>query len=101
MLNEPPVFGQPIGTFQAISHPLADLSVDTDGARYFVWRAIRDIADGTPDAAAEVSLALWWAARTAGLQPGQGAAQLRRLWTSPPEYDIHLYRCAKAPPLAG
>ena len=97
--GERKAFGQPIGTFQAISHPLAELSVDTDGAKYFVWRAIRDIADRTADAAAEVSLALWWAARTAGLAGAQGLHSFGGYGLTT-EYDIHLYTLrAKSLPL--
>jgi alkylation response protein AidB-like acyl-CoA dehydrogenase len=97
--SERKAFGQPIGTFQAISHPLAELSVDTDGAKYFVWRAIRDIADGAADAAAEVSLALWWAARTAGLAGAQALHSFGGYGLTT-EYDVHLYTLhAKALPL--
>src|SRR5579862_5708291 len=46
-------FGQPIGTYQAISHPLADLAVYVDGSKLAVWSAIRAIADGAADAAAQ------------------------------------------------
>ena len=44
-------FGQPIGTYQALSHPLADRITDIDGGKYFVWKAIHDIAHGESDAA--------------------------------------------------
>ncbi len=72
-------FGQLIGTFQGISHPLADLMAETDGGKFLVWRAIRDIADGAPRAAAEISLSLWWNARAAAARFGAGAAHLWRL----------------------
>jgi 3-oxochol-4-en-24-oyl-CoA dehydrogenase len=92
-------FGQLIGTYQGISHPLADLITDIDGGKYFTWKAIHDIAKGLPDAGAQVSLALWWntgAASRAVLQSlhtfgGYGLST---------EYDIHLYNLrAKAWPL--
>jgi 3-oxochol-4-en-24-oyl-CoA dehydrogenase len=92
-------FGQRIGTYQAISHPLADLIVDVDGGKYLGWRAIRDIADQSPGAAAEVSLTLWWNADAAT------RATARALHTFggyglTTEYDIHLYNLrAKAWPL--
>jgi alkylation response protein AidB-like acyl-CoA dehydrogenase len=38
-------FGRFIGTYQGISHPLADLITDIDGGKYLVWKTIRDIAD--------------------------------------------------------
>ena len=59
-------FGQLIGTFQGISHPLADLLCDIDGARFLVWKAIRDIADNAPEAGAAISAALWWSSDAAG-----------------------------------
>src|SRR5262249_31620197 len=34
-------FGQPIGAYQGISHPLADLLCDADGGKFLVWKAIR------------------------------------------------------------
>jgi alkylation response protein AidB-like acyl-CoA dehydrogenase len=32
-------FGVPIGTFQAVAHPLADVAVAIEGARHLVWKA--------------------------------------------------------------
>ena len=83
-------FGQPIGTYQALSHPLADRITDIDGGKYFIWKAIHDIAHGESDAAAQISLATWWSARTAGM------AVLHALhvfggYGLTTEYDIHLY----------
>ena len=92
-------FGQPIGAYQAISHPLADLIVDTDGGRHLVWKTIRDIADGVPGAAAQVSMALWWNAKTAGLA-GSQALHTFGGYGLTSEYDIHLYNLrARALPL--
>jgi len=92
-------FGQPIGSYQAISHPLADLKVDADGGKYAVWKAIREIADGAPNAAAGVSLALWWNARTAGLAGAQALHTFGGYGLTT-DYDIHLYALrAKAWPL--
>ena len=45
---------------------------ETEGGRFLIWRTIRDIADGDPRAGAEVSLALWWNARTAYRAVAQG-----------------------------
>ena len=39
-------FGQPIGTYQGISHPLAELITAIDGGKYFTWKTIHDIATG-------------------------------------------------------
>ena len=92
-------FGQPIGTYQGISHPLAELFANVEGGKYFVWRTIRDIADGVASAGGEVSLALWWNATTAGKAVAQ-ALQTFGGYGLTTEYDIHLYNLrAKALPL--
>jgi 3-oxochol-4-en-24-oyl-CoA dehydrogenase len=92
-------FGQPIGTYQAISHPLADLSTDVDGGKYLTWKAIRDIADKTPEAGAEISLTAWWNIDTAGRAVAQALHTFGGYGLTT-EYDIHLYNLrAKAWPL--
>jgi len=92
-------FGQPIGTYQGISHPLADLVCDVDGGKFLTWKAIRDIADGAAEAAAEVSLSVWWNADTAGRTVAQALHTFGGYGLST-DYDIHLYNLrAKAWPL--
>jgi alkylation response protein AidB-like acyl-CoA dehydrogenase len=92
-------FGQPIGTFQGISHPLADLMVNTDGGKFLVWRALREIADETQRAGAGISLALWWNATVAGRAVAQALHTFGGYGLTL-EYDIHLYNLrAKAWPL--
>lgn len=92
-------FGQPIGAYQAISHPLADLIVDTDGGKYLAWKAIHDIARGIADGAAETSLAIWWNADTAGRAVTQSLHTFGGYGLAT-EYDVHLYNLrAKAWPL--
>ncbi|MFN3472415.1 MAG: acyl-CoA dehydrogenase [Blastomonas sp.] len=92
-------FGQPIGAFQAISHPLADNLCEVDGGRLLVWKAIRDIADDAALAAAGPSLALWWCADAAGKAVSQ-ALQTFGGYGLTTEYDIYLYALrAKAWPL--
>ncbi|RLT98736.1 acyl-CoA dehydrogenase family protein [Ketobacter sp.] len=83
-------FGQPIGTYQALSHPLADRITDIDGGKYFIWKAIHDIAHGESDAAAQVSLAAWWSARTAG-KAVLHALHVFGGYGLTTEYDIYLY----------
>ncbi len=93
-------FGQFIGTFQGISHPLADLLCEVDGGKFLSWRAIRSIADGVPDAGAQISLAAWWNAETAGRVVAQ-AVQTFGGYGLTTEYPVHLYNLrAKAWPLA-
>ena len=92
-------FDQLIGSFQAISHPLADRLCEVDGGKYLVWKAIRDIADGAADAAATVSLAAWWNADSAGRAVSQALHTFGGYGLTT-EYDIHLYNLrAKAWPL--
>ncbi len=92
-------FGQLIGTFQAISHPLADLLCDVDGARLLVWKAIRDIADAASEATPGISLALWWSSDTAARTVTQALHTFGGYGLTT-EYDVHLYNLrAKAWPL--
>lgn len=79
-----------IGTFQAISHPLADLICDIDAGKFLVWKAIRNIADGDGEAAATVSLAAWWNADTAGRTVAQALHTFGGYGLTT-EYDIFLY----------
>jgi alkylation response protein AidB-like acyl-CoA dehydrogenase len=83
-------FGKPIGTYQAISHPLADLVTDAEGAKLLTWRAIWNIAHGTPDAAATISMAYWWAAHTSSRAVAQSLHTFGGYGLSL-EYDIQLY----------
>ena len=83
-------FGKPIGTYQAISHPLANLVTDAEGAQLLTWRAIWNIAHGTPDAAATISMAYWWAAHTSGRAVAQALHTFGGYGLSL-EYDIQLY----------
>jgi 3-oxochol-4-en-24-oyl-CoA dehydrogenase len=92
-------FGQPIGSYQGIAHPLADLICEVDGGKYLTWMAIRDIADDKTEAGAHISLALWWNADTANRTVSQ-ALQTFGGYGLTIEYDIHLYNLrAKAWPL--
>ncbi|MGH8516155.1 MAG: acyl-CoA dehydrogenase family protein [Panacagrimonas sp.] len=92
-------FDQLIGSFQAISHPLADRLCEVDGGKYLVWKAIRDIADGAAEAAATVSLAAWWNAEQAGRSVAQALHTFGGYGLTT-EYDIHLYNLrARAWPL--
>lgn len=83
-------FGQIIGTFQAISHPLADLLCEIDGGRFLVWKAIRDAHDNTANAGAAISLALWWASDSAARTVTQALRTFGGYGLTT-EYDIYLY----------
>ncbi|GAA0318906.1 acyl-CoA dehydrogenase family protein [Sphingomonas oligophenolica] len=92
-------FGQPIGTFQGISHPLADLLCDVDAGEFLVWKAIRDVHDGADSAAAAVSLAAWWNADACARSVAQSLHTFGGYGLTT-EYDIHLFNLrAKAWPL--
>jgi alkylation response protein AidB-like acyl-CoA dehydrogenase len=92
-------FGVPIGSFQGLSHPLANRVCDVESGRLFTWKVFHSVASGARDAAAQISLALWWAAKTAS----QACIQATRTFGGyglSTEYDIHLYNLrAKAWPL--
>ncbi len=97
--SERKAFGQYIGQFQAISHPLADLLCEVDGSKFLVFKAIRDIADGSSDAATAVSLATWWSTQAAARTVAQALHTFGGYGLTT-EYDIHLYNLrAKAWPL--
>lgn len=92
-------FGQFIGQFQAISHPLADNLCDVDGGKLLNYRAMRAAADGDSDAPALISLTLWWNANAAAKAVSQ-ALQTFGGYGLTTEYDIYLYNLrAKAWPL--
>jgi alkylation response protein AidB-like acyl-CoA dehydrogenase len=83
-------FGKPIGTFQAISHPLANLVTDAEGAQLLTWRAIAYVAERSPFAAAGVSMAYWWATHVSNRAVAQSLHTFGGYGLSL-EYDIQLY----------
>ena len=97
--GERKAFGVFIGTFQAISHPMADLICEIDSAKFLAWNAMRLIADGDAAAAAQVSLAIWYAAGAAGRTVRHAVQTFGGIGLTL-EHDIHLYNLrAKAWPL--
>ncbi|MBI2861794.1 MAG: acyl-CoA/acyl-ACP dehydrogenase [Chloroflexi bacterium] len=64
-------FGQPIGRFQAISHMLADMLTDVEGARLLTYRAASMIDHGIP-CVKEVSMAKLFGAEAFLRIAGQG-----------------------------
>lgn len=95
-------FGQEIGKFQAISHPMADLLCEVDCGRLLAWKAIRSVADEAENAAAEISAALWWNAKAA-VETTSQAIQTFGGYGLTTEYDIYLYaqRARSWPLVAG
>ncbi len=89
-------FGQPIGSYQGIAHPLADDVIDADGARVLLWQTLRAIADGAAQAAPMVPQLFWWANRTATNAVAHALHTFGGYGLTD-EYDIQLYhRRAKA-----
>lgn len=83
-------FGVPIGTNQGLAHPLANDVMDADGAGLLLWWTLREIADGKPSAAANVSTLFWWASRTATACVAHALHTFGGYGLSN-EYDIQLY----------
>ena len=93
-------FGQPIGTYQGIAHPLAVDVIDADGGAMLQLWTLRAIADKSADAGALVSAFYWWASRTATNCVAHAIHTFAGYGLSN-EYDIQLYhRRAKAWALA-
>jgi alkylation response protein AidB-like acyl-CoA dehydrogenase len=63
--NERHQFDRPIGSFQAISHPLADRAVDNEAARLLGWWTSWLLAEGSSEACAAISMTFAWSVRTA------------------------------------
>lgn len=97
--GERKAFGVFIGTFQALSHPMADLICEIDSARFLAWQALRSIADGDAEAGAQVSLSAWYAAGAAGRTVRHAVQTFGGIGLTT-EHDVHLYNLrAKAWPL--
>lgn len=92
-------FGSLIGSYQGLSHPLADLFTEVDGGKLLLWKVIHDIARGESRADALLSLAAWWNFDTAGRAVAQALHTFGGYGLTT-EYDIHLFNLrAKAWPL--
>jgi len=83
-------FGRPIGSFQGLAHPMADAYADVDGAALLVWRAVDAIALGEADAAALVSMSVWWASHT-GVNATVKAMRAYGGYGMTTDYDAQLY----------
>ena len=83
-------FGRPIATFQAVSHPLADMAAEMTGAD-MAWRwAIAEIAQHGERAQAAAPMAFWFAAQ-ASSQAVYRAQHTFGGYGLALEYDIQLY----------
>ncbi len=88
-------FGRPIGSFQAVQHRLADMLIDTEGARWLSYRAVSLLSKGR-QADREVAIAKAWASE-ACQRVAYAAQHLHGGIGMDLDYDLHFYfRWAKA-----
>lgn len=88
--NERIQFGQPIGRFQGVKHPLAETYVDLESFRSLAYYAIWALENDEPDARLAVSRAKAYASEAfpqAGILGVQLHGGVGYTW----EYDIQLY----------
>ena len=89
-------FDRPIGSFQAIAHPLADCLGEVEAGEVLLRETLWSIDRGQEDAAALVTMVFGWAARVASETVGR-ALHTHGGYGLSLEYDIQLYfRRAKA-----
>ena len=83
-------FGVPIGSFQAVKHPLADAVVGTEFAWPAVLRAAHSLATSDPQAGLHVSMAKALAS-DASYQVSRVCLQAHGAMGYTVEYDLHLF----------
>jgi alkylation response protein AidB-like acyl-CoA dehydrogenase len=83
-------FGAPIGSFQAIKHPLADAVVGTEFAWPAVLRAAQSVIDGDDDRHLRVSMAKALAS-DASYRMSRVCLQAHGAMGYTVEYDLHLF----------
>ncbi|MEW6476940.1 MAG: acyl-CoA dehydrogenase [Actinomycetota bacterium] len=94
-------FGRPIGSFQAVSHPLADIYVDVELGRSLLYGACLALDEGHSHAGPLVSAVKAWM-NDAAVRAAERALQLHGGIGFTWEHDVHLYlRRARANAAAG
>ena len=83
-------FGQPIGSFQAVKHHLANARIQIEFASPAVLYAAHAVAHSSPEATRSVSQAKWLASEAAAVT-GRAALQCHGAIGYTTEYDLHLY----------
>lgn len=83
-------FGVPIGSFQAVKHHLADARLQIEFAAPAVWRAAWSLANESPTAVRDVSMAKAMASDAAHVV-GRAALQCHGGIGYTVEYDLHLF----------
>jgi len=83
-------FGRPIGSFQAIKHQMADMSLSVEAGKAIATAAVEAVAARQPEAGEIASMAKSWVGDT-GIDIVQGCWQvfggIGQTW----EHDSHLY----------
>lgn len=83
-------FGRPIGSYQAVRHPCAEMAVRTFAARAELFFAAVAIRDGRPDASLHTDAALALA-REAAINNCDWSIQLHGGIATTDEHNAHLY----------
>jgi alkylation response protein AidB-like acyl-CoA dehydrogenase len=83
-------FGRPIGSFQAVKHQLADLSLTLETSKAIAAAAVRAVQDDATEAGEIVSMAKSWVG-DAGIDLAQGCAQIFAGIGFTWEHDLHLF----------
>jgi alkylation response protein AidB-like acyl-CoA dehydrogenase len=83
-------FGRPIGSFQAVKHQLADLSLSLEASKAVAAAAVRAVQDAREDGGEIVSMAKSWVG-DAGIDLVQGCAQVFAGIGYTWEHDLHLF----------
>lgn len=83
-------FGVPVGSFQAVQHPLADALVAVEFAEPAVLRAAQSLVVDDPEVAVHVAMAKALAS-DAATQTARAALQAHGAMGYTVEYDLHLF----------
>ncbi len=83
-------FGRPIGSFQAVKHQLADMSLSLECGKAIASDAVRAVQASDADAGEIVSMAKWWVGDT-GIDIAQGCFQVFGGIGFTWEHDLHLF----------
>ena len=83
-------FGRPIGSFQAVKHQLADMSLALEASKAVTAVAVRAVQEERDDAREIVSMAKSWVG-DAGVDLAQGCAQVFAGIGYTWEHDLHLF----------
>jgi alkylation response protein AidB-like acyl-CoA dehydrogenase len=83
-------FGRPIGSFQAVKHQLADLSMNLEATQAVSASAVEAVEAGRDDAGEVASIAKAWAGDV-GAEMAQGCMQIFGGISQTWEHDCHLF----------